>query len=217
MPAAAEDREREHHKRYQDMLIFWQQAIIAYSFQYGKVPSSASILAFTYDLKLPDGEAEYGDLNVSGHELQQHEFELDINGLPESALTSLTAEYAPHMRLGNFGNLLILVSSPEGWSFTTRLLSRNADYGDRLQTDLDFSDHNISQAGRIQADIYADQLTMSGTVTITQLSALSAVSERLLADEAVVAEQDFASALRQFEQLEQQMNACLAVGGGCTN
>lgn len=217
MPATAQDQGREEHKHYQDIIVFWQKAVIAYSFQYGRVPLSASILAFTYNLNLPGVESGYGDLNVSGYGLLQSEFQLDINGLPEAVLTNLVAEYSPYMSPGNFGNLIIPVSRPDDWNFSASFLPRYADFSDRLQTDLDLNDHNISEIRRIQGDVYADELKMSSYVTITQLTASSAVSGRLVADEAVVAEQDFAAALREFEQLEQLMNACLAVGGGCNH
>lgn len=217
MPTATKDQEREDYKHYQDTLVFWQKAIIAYSFQYGRVPLSASILAFTYDLQLPGAGADDSALNVSGYGLLQSEFELDIHGLPEPALTRLITEYSPHMKTGYFDNLIIPVLRPDDWDFSANLLPRLADFTDRLQTDLDLSNHNIKGVRRIRADVYAEELKMSSYVTVIQLRASSAVSGRLVADEAIVAEQDLVSVLQQFEQLEQQMNACFALGGGCNH
>lgn len=217
MPAATQDQEREDYKHYQDMLVFWQKAIITYSFQYGRVPLSTSILAATYDLQLPGVAADSGDVNVSGYGLMQSEFELDIHGLPEPALTRLSTEYSPHMRIGYFDNLIISVLRPDDWDFSANFLPRFADFTDRLQTDLDLSNHNIKGIRRIRADVHAEELKMSSYVTVIQLRASSAMSGRLVADEAFIAEQDFVSVLQQFEQLEQQMSACLGVGGGCNN
>ncbi|MGQ4277637.1 hypothetical protein ACQ5ES_11365 [Pseudidiomarina sp. E22-M8] len=214
-PLNEQRRESLEHQRYQEILVFWQKAVIAYSFKYGRVPLSASILAFAYDLRLPDGTTGYSDLNINGYGLLQNEFQLDIYGLPEHVLATLSSEYAPYMSLGNFGNLKLAVSTVDNWYFSESFLPREADYNDRFYTDLNFNQHNIIGLLRIGGVIHTDRLELSNYSNFTEVRASSANIERLWADEATVAGQDFDSALRQFEQLEQLMNTCLATGGGC--
>ncbi|MDN7130647.1 hypothetical protein J6I92_12280 [Pseudidiomarina sp. 1APR75-15] len=207
-------------QRYQDEILFWQKAVLAYSFEYDRVPLSAFILANTYDLELPVSTESGGgwDFSVDGLGLLSGSFNLRIHYLPADLLVKFSEEYSPYVSVDSLDRLNIPVLRMDDWLFSERLMPRIANgYADRFASDLELDRQGITRIFRLNGDSVLGQLSLTHLSSINELTAETVLIQDIQTSGALVAGHDFGSALMQFEQLEQAMRSCLAPTGGCLN